>query len=300
MRAGFNNFNDGAAQPGTSGAQYGGYFDQVKGARYDIIYVEGVAGDVVRVCQDRIAYGNYAGDVVGRQGTFYSDLAFMHPATGKFPHYDYIETYVQGNVPSKDSTLKALQDAKSHGSAGLGLIVGDWFPQTAEYCAWLVGDYANAGVKIDTIVFWAGYGQDIIAHLKPGGKLAAVFAGLKSTFGVSQPWVKGTTPGPTPTPTPNIGNPITHMTLELVHGQPWLTLNGVALDKDNNAAWWRMTGLWRYDSTYNAWKGVAWVPVATDGKFSYVLTNLLPKGHHKIRIQTNDGPIGDITQIELY
>lgn len=101
-------------------------------------------------------------------------------------------------------------------------------------------------------------------------------------------------------PSPTQGNPIAKIGLTLVHGQPWLALNGIALDAETNAAWGRQTGLWRWDPATKVWKGIAWTPVAKDGKFSYVLTDLLPKGIHTTRVQTNDGVMSDIMPFELY
>lgn len=220
----------------------------------------------------------------------------------------YLETYigVAGVALCPAEVVNAAVACKAHGCKEVGLMIGGWMVNHgygAQNYINIIDAMEAKGVTCAGVCLWWGYGIDMVTNYNAS---ANVIKGIQAVYPAKMTTLKSRfagpapAPGPTPTPTPTQGNPIAKLKLTLVHGSPWFTLNGQAWDVAGGVPWGRMTGLWRYDDHSAKWIGVAWVPVAKDGKFSYVLTNYLQKGTYHIRVQTNDGVIGDITEIEIY
>jgi hypothetical protein len=246
--------------------------------------------NTLRSVQNLINYGSEDG------ANMYAGM-YNHEAGAHFANL--MESYHKWALPAYRQTAKDYWSKCKN--FGLTLMM---YPADLETDIWALKSFMdeleNYGINISELLLWSGVSTGIERVFE--NPWIDIVRMVEDNWGLrtDTPWAGVTPTPPTPPPPAEIGNPIASMYLQLVHGQPWLTLNGHAWDANGKAPWGRWTGLWRYDETMKSWKGINWQKVGTDGKFNYVLTNLLPKGVHVLRIQTNDGIIGTVMPIEIY
>ena len=159
-----------------------GYAQAIIGAGWDMIAGEGVAGNVVADIENHGVYCNYAGccDGAGGQIDAYAS-PWSHPRSGGRGHCDYIETYVSGGgVPSVQSCIDRLNQAKSYGSIHHGPLVGLWgnYPCSANDIFHIIEATGS-----DSICFWTGY--DYEAYNMIQTYASGILNGVISRYGVT-------------------------------------------------------------------------------------------------------------------
>jgi hypothetical protein len=166
LRPVLNPFNDGnGVGPGQDASGWSWYFPTLVSAGWTAAAGEGEAGSLIALCQQSMIYINYGGIVSEQQYDMYSS-PWNHPASGKFPHWDYIETYDNNGHLVLDSTYNAIMAAHAKGSQRIGILIGAWLYADSQTWINFVSRVENAGVRVDTFFFWTGYAYDIVASLQ--------------------------------------------------------------------------------------------------------------------------------------
>ncbi len=180
LRAVINPFNDGnGVGPGADASGWSWFFPSLASAGWSAAAGEGEGDSLISLCQQSMIYINYGGIVGDAQYDMYSP-PWNHPATGNFPHWDYIETYDNNANLVLASTKASIMSAHAHGSQRIGILIGAWLLSSSQTWINFVTEVENDGVHVDTFFFWTGLAYDIVPVLQGSN----VWRELQQHYGV--------------------------------------------------------------------------------------------------------------------
>lgn len=243
-------------------------------------------------------------DVIRADGRRFINYGSENGANMYFGQYNHtadahsenlIEWYHQYGI-SDGSYMATAKDSYAKCKVfGLTLMMydtGDLYRPSVEPLKNSLDQLRNAGIPVGIVHMWSG--QDVGAAFRE--PWVSVINFLESYYG-------GFANANTPTPTPEVlGGPIVEFsgqyTIDRDNGVDYI--RGRARDKDGKPSTGRWTGLWKQDEKTGNWNGVAFVKVNSEAYFEYNLTKLLPKGYHVLRLQTDDGPLINMTPYQRW
>ena len=263
----------------------------IKAAGWDYAVSEGMGGAQVAKIKQYISYinmGGESGEDVYADGSMYQRPRSM--ADG-----NYLECY---HTYAIDAMKNAFASANLSTPDNMGMTFMK-YTQTADLevnvsaMLNLMKEIINSGVKLKKMHFWGGIEAACVLDTLDG-PLNPLYKGLENTWGFT------TTVTP---PIPEVlGGPIVTFSAQYTtdHDNGVDYIRGRARDKDGNPSSGRWTGLWKQDEKTGNWNGVAFVKVDSAAYFGYNLTKLLPKGFHVLRLQTDDGPLINMTPYQRW
>ena len=218
----------------------------------------------------------------------------------------YLETYVGvcGVYLCPDAVVKAAVACKNAGCKEVGLMVGGWMVNHgvgAQPYIDIIQRIEAAGVTVSGVVLWWGHGSDMNNTYNVN---AGIIRSLQAIWPPEMTTLKNrfTQPAPTPPEPEVLGGPIVDFSAQytLDHDNGVDYIRGRAHDKDGKPSTGRWTGLWKEDETTQKWTGVAFIKVNSGAYYEYNLTKILPKGYHILRLQTDDGPVINMTPYQRW